>query len=483
MCKFFCVFLLAIALTHCQSDVLFEDAYCLQNITLIDPIRGQVDDQTVVIKEGKIFLVEQSAHLRLDGNNKVVDGSDLYLIPGLWDAHVHFAFIEELAPRMLDLFLAHGITGVRDIGGNIHFVKRWKDLALANQYDAPRVKIAGPLLDGMPNVYDGSGPFTPALSVGLQDVSAVEAMVDSLVHLGVDLLKAYEMLTPEQFARIAQLARKHGMRVTGHVPLSMDVRQASDLGLNSMEHMRNLELSCAANADQLLQQRKKLLIEGQRDPGTVLRSRIHDAQRQVAVDHFSEAQTHQVLSTLASNDTWQIPTLALSTATRFRPFLKQHFKNSFRYLGDAIEANWVENSAAFGEQDISPWQRQYAEWLLDMIPRFKEYGITIMAGTDCPIFFLTPGLSLHEELRILNEAGLTALEAITAATLTPAAYFGLENELGSIEEGKWADLVVLRSNPLEDINNTRDIEAVIRLGKLHTREMLDQLLQKLDQNE
>lgn len=465
------------SLISCKSgEVFFKDAICIQNISTIDPTDGLKEKQTVILKDGKIHKIVASSEIQLSPQNKIVEGKGKYLIPGLWDAHVHFAYIEELAPSMFDLFLAYGITSVRDTGGEIEFVKEWKDKALANPTEAPRVKIAGPLLDGMPNVYDGSTPQRPPLSVGLGSVEAVENMVNDLVEKDVDLLKAYEMLTPEQFVRVMDLAKAKGLKVTGHVPLSMDVISASNAGLNSMEHMRNLELSCASNSDELLAQRKQLLAQGADDPGGDLRSRIHSAQRKTAVNNYDEAQADKVLSVLAKNETWQVPTLALSTGAARAPFAKAEFQSSFDYLPDSLAQRWRSSIAAMQSMKMDPFLKDHADWMFKMVGKVHEAGIDIMAGTDCPIFFLTPGRSLHEELAVLVEAGLSPLAALKTATLNPARYFGLENELGSIKEGQWADLVVLNANPLEDIENTLEINSVIRQGALYDRAKLDMKL-------
>ncbi|MEM6629652.1 MAG: amidohydrolase family protein [Bacteroidota bacterium] len=470
-------------LLACQpSGTLYKDAICIEHISTIDPTQGLQADQTVILKNGKIHAIGSSSDIVLSPDNTIIDGTGKYLIPGLWDAHVHFAYMEELASRMFDLFLLHGITSVRDTGGEIDFVKKWKDKALANPTEAPRVMIAGPLLDGIPNVYDGSDPGHPPLSVGLKSVEEVAAEVEELDRVGVDLLKAYEMLTPEQFATITRLGKAKGLKVTGHVPLSMDVISASNAGLNSMEHMRNLELSCATNSDELLKRRQTLLFEGKGDPGAILRSRIHQAQRQIAVENYSEEKAEEVLSVLRENETWQIPTLALNTGFVKKPFAKPEFQTSFAYLPDSTELKWKENIKAFGERAVSPFRKAYADWTFAMVGKIHESGIDIMAGTDCPIFFLTPGRSLHEELAVLVQAGLTPLEAIKAATLNPARYFGMETELGSIQTGMWADLVILNSNPLEAIENTTDIEAVVKQGAYYDRQKLEEIRARLDQD-
>lgn len=471
--------LLLILLGSCQPNgVIFGDAICIENVGVIHPENGLIKGQTVIIHGDKIIKVVPSKALQLSPKNKIIDGTGKYVMPGLWDAHVHFAYMEDLAPSMFDLFLGYGITSVRDTGGKIDFVKMWKDKALANPNDTPRVMMAGPLLDGIPNVYDGSTPQHPPLSVGLQTIEDAAKKVNELDSLGVDLLKAYEMLTPEQFAIIIKMAKEKGLKVTGHVPLSMDVISASNAGLNSMEHMRNLELSCASNSEELLQQRLQLL-QGEKDsPGGTLRSKIHELQRETAVKNYDPHKADEILAVLAKNQTWQIPTLALATFYTNRHFENPEWQESITYLPEAIEQNWKKNATSIANMPVTPFQIQYADWLIRMVKKIHETKIEIMAGTDCPIALLTPGLSLHEELAMLVQAGLTPLEALKTATVNPAKYFNLEHELGLVQEGMWADLVLLDANPIEDIANTKSINAVIKNGKYFDKSQLSALLKR-----
>lgn len=480
MNKIFSLNIIALLLASClPKESVFENSICIENITTIDPIEGLKENQTVIIKGEKIFKISPTQKLKLSEKNKIVDGTGKYMIPGLWDAHIHFSYIEALAPSMFDLFLSYGITSVRDTGGRIEFVKRWKEQALANPTNAPRVMIAGPLLDGLPNVYDGSNLRHPPLSVGLATVDGVVKQVQLLDSLGIDFLKAYEMLTPEQFQMIMTLAREKGLKVTGHVPLSMDIISASNAGLNSMEHMRNLELSCASNSDELLAQRKQLLEEGKNKPGGDLRTSIHKAQRETAIENYDEGKADKIIEVLSSNQTWQIPTMALATVLVNRPFKQSHWQESFTYLPDSIHQRWNADIESIMKTEVPSFNQKYATWMMNMVDKINKARIDIMAGTDTPIAFLTPGLSLHEELRVLVLCGLTPLEAIKTATYNPAKYFNLENELGSIKENMWADLVILDANPLEDINNTRQINAVVKQGKYYDRNDLDNKLKRL----
>jgi len=460
----------------------FENAICIENITTVDPTDGLRGNQTVIIRDGKIFKIAPTAELKLSAKNQRIDGTGKYMIPGLWDSHVHFAYIEALAPRMFDLFLTYGITSVRDTGGEISFVRKWKEAALANPTDAPRVMIAGPLLDGMPNVYDGSDPGHPPLSVGSGSVEAVNALIARLDSIGVDFLKAYEMLTPEQFLAVMKLAKEKGYKVTGHVPLSMDVTSASNAGLNSMEHMRNLEISCASNADELLLQRRTMLAKGKNMAGGELRSSIHSAQREIAVRNYDERKADEILQVLLKNQTWQIPTMALNTGFTRRPYSQPEWQESFELLPDELRDQWRAAIQTSMNGETSPFRQEYTQWLLNMAGKIHEAGIPMMAGTDTPIGFLTPGLSLHEELIVLVEAGLSPQEAMKSATLNPARYFNLENELGSIKENMWADLVILDANPLENIRNTQKINAVVRQGKYYDQQALNEIRRRLKEN-
>jgi len=470
---------LVLLFAACQDKgVLFENAICIQSITTIDAENGQQEKQTIVFQQEKIIKIAASDELILAPENTVIDGTGKYLIPGLWDAHVHFAFIEELAPAMFDLFLAYGITSVRDTGGKIDFVKKWKDAANANPTNAPRVMIAGPLMDGMPNVYDGSSPARPPLSIGLEDVEAAEKMVEELAAKKVDLLKAYEMLSPAQFEAIMTKAKEKGLLVTGHIPLSMDAISVANLGMNSIEHMRNLELSMAKDSEELLRMRQKLLELGQDEEGGTLRANIHQAQRMEAIANADEEKTKKVLAALKRNNTWQIPTLSVMTAVVDHPFASPEWKKSFDYLPSSVGEKWKESLDRYLEREVPENQKIYAQWMYDMTKRLQEEEIGILAGTDCPIFYLTPGLSLHGELEFLAKAGLSPMEILTSATLSPSQYFSMEDELGLIQEGMFADLLILDANPLEDIKNTQQINSVIRHGKVYDRAALDDLLKE-----
>lgn len=458
-----------------ESSLLFE------NVTVIDAVNGERPNFNVLIIGNKI--VELGTHqIETPPGCFKIDGTGKYLIPGLWDAHVHLTFDPDLEKAMFPLFLANGITSVRDTGGLIHLVDFWRKKSRENPNSTPNVFISGPLLDGLPNVYDGS-PGRPEISVGINSTEAVGAMVDSLHAVGVDFLKSYEMLTPEKFEAIISQAEKYKLSVTGHVPLSMDVVQASNLGLRSMEHLRNLELACSSNFDSLLTERRKMLQNDQNILGAKLRSKIHAAQRLYAINTFDDERASFVLKQLAKNQTWQIPTLALLNGGNNRLYQDREWRKSFNYLPTEVRLKWMEKANEAQQNESAELSIAHGNWGLSMVPRLKESNVTILAGTDTPIAFLTPGFSLHKELEMLVKGGLEPLEAIASATLLPAQYFGLEKKMGTIDENMISNLILLDANPLQDIKNTQKINSVIKNGMLHNRAALDDMLKRAAQSD
>ena len=477
--KYFFVALLLVIILGCSNskkNKKKEYGILFKNITAIDAKNGQREHLNVLVS-GNVIAEISSEEIQVSSNCTVINGKGKYIIPGLWDAHVHITFDQGLEKSMFPLFLANGITSIRDTGGLMNLVLPWKEKSIQEPNSSPNVFIAGPLLDGQPNVYDGS-PGRPEISVGLNSIESAKAMVDSLQTLGVDFLKSYEMLTPEKFRAIINQGKKHGLFVTGHVPLSMDVVEASDAGLRSMEHLRNLEMSCSADFDSLLRVRKKMLEEGKNGLGGKLRSKIHSAQRLYAIKTFDDKRASIVLRRLAENETWQIPTLALLNGGNNRLYQDLKWRASFDYLPVDVRLKWLKNADIAQQKESSELSKIHGDWGLRMIPKLKEANVTILAGTDTPISFLTPGFSLHKELEMLVKGGFKPLEAIASATILPAKYFGLEKTMGTIEVGMLADLVVLDANPLENIKNTQKINGVVRNGAYYNREALNSLLQQ-----
>ena len=454
-------------LSACQSTApqVSPTGFAFTNVSVIDATHGHRKHMTVVVDQTKIQQVSPTAATTLPDTLKQIDASGQFLIPGLWDMHVHLTYEPELEPHMFDLFLAHGVTSVRDTGGELHKVLPWRDKARANPKAAPQVFIAGPLIDGAEPVYNGTGGL-PVLAVAAATPAEVRQIVDELAAADVDLLKAYEMLTPETFLALMDQAKKHELPVTGHVPLSMDAISVSEAGLTSVEHLRNIPTACAKNADELKRRRLKLLAEPA-DSGAQRRSKLHTDQRPEAVANYDDATCAVVLSTLARNQTWQIPTTTLNLLSKTRRFVEPTWQHHFALLPQRVSARWRQSIERVSLTEPAKQYVDLADWTAMILPKMLDAGVRILPGTDTPIFFLTPGISLHQELETLVHLGMTPEQVLAAATYESAKYFGMEKQVGDVTSGKTADLVLLKQNPLENISATQSIIGVVRQGHFY----------------
>ncbi len=431
----------------------------ITNVTAIDAAGGARLNQTVIFDDDEIIAVGPSDS-DLPPAVETIDGSGKYLIPGLWDMHVHLTYDDAYTEAMPGLFLSHGITSVRDTGGLIVKLEPVLEKMRAPDALSPRVFFSGPLLDGEFVVYDGGS--NPKIGIQNATVAMAEANVAELKGAGVDFIKVYEMVSPEVFEALVQAGRTHDLPIAAHVPLSMI---ADDAGpkVDSMEHLRNVELACAANADELQRERVAILNEHREGPGAELRTRLHGLQREQAIANYDEARCRQTISRLTS--TIQVPTLRLNTLTRSPPFERDDWDELLAKVPDAARPQWEQFAAMF-ESVRAQFGTRGADFSLSLVGQMHAAGVPIGAGTDTPIGVSLPGDSLHTELERLVEAGLTPLEAIEAATIRPAEFFSLQEQMGTIAVGRRADLVLLDADPLENIANTRAIAAVITRGRL-----------------
>ena len=441
----------------------------IENATLIDAISPTKEGMTVIIQGDEIRSIEKSGSktINFKPEDTLIDATGKFLIPGLWDAHVHLTFIPELDyETAYKLFLMNGITSIRDTGAVLNKLQPAIDFAKENPYRTPRVFFSGPLIDGNPGVYKGTEPGFPELAIEVNEETDLEALVENLIERGVTFLKTYEMLSPSTFVKLLEIANQNNLPVTSHIPLSMDLGKAVDAGLGGMQHIRNLDLACAENAEETLKQRQELLKNLDLLPGSALRAKIHQSQRYTALGNIDEGRCNKIIKYLATNNVFQTPTLTINTVASKRFFADSKWQDTYKFLPSEVQKSWMDSSLNLSQQPVSENNRMFQEWSFKIVSLFNKQGVKIIAGTDTPIGFLTPGFSLHKELELLVEAGLTPQQALRSATITPAEFFNLESKMGTIQVGKYADLVILNSSPLKDIRNTQDIHKVILKGHI-----------------
>ena len=442
-----------------------EAGIVIENITLIDAKNGTRTNQTVSIENGVIQSIG-SAKLDME-DSQIIDGEGKYLIPGLWDAHVHLTFIPEIDHEThFKLYLKNGVTSIRDTGAILSKLQPSLNFIEENPNTTPRLFYAGPLIDGADRVYKGMEPGFPNLSIGIDETSNIPEVVDGLLKEGVTFLKSYEMLTRETYLELLKVAGQNGLRVTGHVPLSIDLEEAIEAGLGGMQHVRNMDLACAKDADNLLGDRQVSLENEASIAGSTLRTHIHSSQRYYAIDNTDDERCLRIIMKLSEYGVFQTPTLTINTFDSRRFYADPKWRETYQDLPEAAENNWMQGSLKLANIDVTENAKKFDAWSLSLVNKMHQEGVKIIAGTDTPIGYLTPGYSLHKELELLSEAGLSNIDVLRSATITPAEFFGMENQMGTIEVGKLADLVILDKNPLMSISNTQSIHRVIVKGQI-----------------
>jgi imidazolonepropionase-like amidohydrolase len=423
---------------------------------------------TVTITGERITAIERSRRVHVPENERVLDGTGQYLIPGLWDMHVH-ALSADRNELYFPLLIANGVTGIRDMGTTLPLeqIHQLQNKIASGKVLGPRIVAAGPIVDGPKPVW----PFSLAVANELEGRQAV----DMLKREGADFIKVYNLLPRAAYFAIVDEARKKGLTVVGHVPLSVTAAEASRAGQKSIEHLNGVLLACSTDEAALMKER--LVVSASFDRESM--SRLNRARARQLLETFSPEKAAALFRRFASNGTWQTPTLvalrvlaywndgSLITDPRLKyipPFIKREWnpKDDFRFSNRSLED--VRNVRLIYQKNI------------ELIGAMRRAHVKILAGTDLGNPYLLPGFSLHDELGLLARAGLTPMEALQSATRNPAEFLGLLDSLGTIETGKIADLVLLGANPLEDINNTQKIRAVIVGGKLLDQSELRKML-------
>jgi len=417
-------------------------------------------DMTVVIDGDRIAQIEKSRKTKLSSDVRVVNASGKFLIPGLWDMHVHLWNKEVFFP----LLLANGITGVRDMGSPLDQIKQWRVEMASGTLLGPHIFAAGLIVDGPK---PGCGPCSIAVGTPEEGRKAVQTVKQQ----GSDFVKVYTMLPRDAYFAIADEAKLQHMVFAGHVPESISAREASDAGQKSIEHLMDILVSCSSKENELRRENEARL----RKDG--LRAMTSTLEQAAALDSFDQKHATALFAKFVKNGTWMCPTLSVLRAEALIGDPGFTTDDRVKYVPPFIKQFWDDPYSVKGRtaQENETAKRVY-EAQLDLVGRMRRAGVQFIAGTDSPNPFVFPGFSLHEELELLVQAGFTPTEALQSATRNAAEYLGLGRWEGTIETGKHADLVLLDADPLENINNTRKIRGVILDGKLIEKPELEKML-------
>lgn len=451
----------------------------IDHVAVLDVVAGRLEeDRAVLVRGSRIAELSRGGSIRAPAGSTVIDGRGLVLMPGLWDCHVHQT-IPLLKPGatgsdgyasnrryFTDLFLQNGVTGVRDMAGELDELVRWKREVADGRWVGPRMLVTGQKLGGAFPVVPG-GPWPT------DNPEAIRQSVRLLKEHGADFVKLEVGITHELYPVVAEASREAGLPFVGHVSVRMDLGEASDFGENTVEHLMGLALAVSSDEARL---RTEMTLLNQPESRTlwdrirlwfrpISRATVTTAIR----ESYDSAAAAALYARLVKNHTAQCPTLVTQRAA------------ALRGRAPGPEDRAAAPGLSWRPPAIRPptpgpaVDSLFYEYQLRLVAEMQRAGVVLLAGTDTPGLYGVPGFGLHNELELLVQAGLTPLEAIRAATLNPAQQFGLADSLGTVEQGKVADLLILDADPLGDIRNLRQIRAVVANGRLLYRTALDSL--------
>jgi imidazolonepropionase-like amidohydrolase len=432
---------------------LAQPAVAITNVTVIDGRQATPrGNQTVIVRGNRIASVGPAGSTTVPAGARVVDGGGKFLVPGFWDMHVHSAITGGRA--LLSLYVANGVTGVRDMAGDWDTLRTWRSEISRGQLVGPRMIVSGPYLEG------GDVPIPHLLA---RNAAESRAGVDSLIALGVDFIKVHSQLNAEAYFAIARRARERGKVFAGHVPRVVGAAAASDSGQKSIEHLLGIPAPCTpADSVALL---PRFSVQG-------------------ALGRCSSEDLSALYAKLVRNGTYVTPTFTAQVEVANWPGHSVPGDTLAHYLPKAVR-DYVAQIFPMPDS-IPPNADSVGRAMLDrrlvQVAAMQRAGVHILAGTDAPLRNSPPGFGLHEELMLMGRGGMSAFDVLRSATYEPVRYLGMLDSAGTVEAGKLADLVVLDGNPLLDIANTRRIRAVVANGRLFTGDDRQRLLHVASQS-
>ena len=398
----------------------------ITNTTVVDVVTGgQRAGVIVITKAGQIASV--GARTPVPQGAVRVDGTGKFLIPGLWDMHSHN---QASGSESLELYLANGVVGTRDMGSDLDFIIPLRDRIRRGEVRGPEIVASGPMLDNAPPNW----PFRRRVTTAEEARDAVR----DLRARGVDFIKVHNNTPRDVFFAIAQEAPKLGLPFAGHIPLTVSIDEGAASGIKSIEHLSESRVfrECAG------------------------KPQAYDAER-----------CRPLFDKLAANGIWQTPTLAffrlLPDVFSGKPMPHEEYASV-----SAVEFNRANAQASKIDAQGLMFLRSMSKTSLTVIRDMLSRGNVLLAGCDGGV----PGFCLHDEMEILTEAGLSPLQAIQTATINPARFFGRESSHGTIAAGKRADIVMLDGDPRVDVRHTRRISAVVYGGRLLPKAEIDRMI-------
>ncbi|WIT10241.1 amidohydrolase family protein [Paucibacter sediminis] len=437
----------------------------LRDATVVDVAGGRLlRGQAVVTRGDRIVAVVDQRRLGAYKAGRTLSLKGRYLIPGLWDNHVHFGGGTELIDenkQLLPLYLAHGITTVRDCAGDLSdTVLQWRDEIAARTLLGPTILASGAKLEGYKPLWKGTQEVGTPEEVG-QALDRLKAAKADFVKITENTMRA------DIYLDALRQARARGLPSSAHLHAQVTLDQAAEAGLGTVEHMPYLLRAATPREAELTAQVVSGAITGR-------------AAAEQSLATFDEATARAAFRRLAARGTAVVPTLSVIRITAYLDE-DDHARDSYlQYIGPKLRQtyDWRVKRAALDGPEAIAYRHANYEKAAALLPLLAQEGVAIVAGTDAGFLnsFDYPGQALHDELALYVKNGLTPQQALASSLIAGPRFLGKLEQHGALAAGKVADIVVLRANPLADIAATRQIEAVVTQGRLLDRRRLDAML-------
>lgn len=429
--------------------------------TIVDIEKGDlIPDQTILIYDNKIKSIGKTGSVEIPAASTVIDATGEFLIPGLWDAHVH---LSSLGACTLPVLLAHGVTSIRDLGSIPSETHRWHTLIKEGKLPGPRIKAtgynieSGGWLDAAQRILASSETlrkydfFKLAPRLRVDDASDAKKAVDSLIRMGSDVVK-FRNLGGDNFFSLARECKRRGTLLVGHAPQQVRLGEASEAGMASIEHGETISNSLLNTDRKTREAEFKILAKN----GTMITPTL-------IADYRAKLSTPAAMR-LAIRDT-------NGTVDRRNKLISNPLRSIWQFAYDSRYLN--------ASQD---WESFFQRSALELREAYK-CNVRMLVGTDLGVILVYPGTSVHEEMALMTEKiGMSPASVLQAATMNPARFFKMQDSLGTIQPGMLADLVLLDANPLSDIKNTQLINGVVANGKYFDKRALNELIRQAESN-
>ena len=450
MKKLIGILILSIVIFSCKNEVQISYDLIIENGNVIDIVSGNISKQTIFINEGRIVKLANSDDENTYNSEIVLDGKNKFILPGFWDNHVHFRGGDSLIKAnkdFLKLFIMNGVTTVRDAGGDLTTsVMDWKQKINNKDLVGPNIFSAGPKIDGKNATWAGS--------LVVENNEDISTKLDSLQALNVDFVKLYDSrISGELYLKTIQEATKRGLITSGHMPFSVTLNETLDAGIDGIEHLYYVLKGCSSNEKEITEAIKT----GEYGFWSSMRKLI---------ETYQDSTAQKTFESLKNKNTFVVPTLHIGNVLSYLDEDNHENDTYLKLMPSGIVKTYEGRirSSLNSSEEVRQNRKELNTFFKNLAKSLSDADVKLLAGSDSGAFnsYTYPGISLHKELEVMVNTGISNLKALQNSAYNGALFLKKESDYGSIEIGKISDLVMLNSNPLEDITNTRDINYVIK---------------------